>query len=176
MIDRFTRMGAPHMANAEVAPELHIVRTDLAQSLGLLCIGAAGAATLNVTVPRSWLDHLTGSSIGSILTLSVLAVLIAVCSEADAFIASSLTQFSLTARLAFMVVGPAIDMEGDHVGRFQQLVEAGAAAGVAERRQQKANQDANDANDHQQLNQSKPFANWRWTNHVTSLDQILGQI
>ncbi len=36
--------------------------------------------------------------------------MLAVCSEADAFIASSLTQFSLTARLAFMVVGPGVDV------------------------------------------------------------------
>jgi hypothetical protein len=84
---------------------------DLAQSLGLLCVGAAGAAALNVAVPRSWLDGLTHSSLGSLLALGALAVLIAVCSEADAFIASSLTQFSLTARLAFMVVGPAIDVK-----------------------------------------------------------------
>ncbi len=84
---------------------------DLAQSLGLLCIGAAGAATLNVVLPRRWLDGLAGSAVGSVIALSLLAVLIAVCSEADAFIASSLTQFSLTARLAFMVVGPAIDVK-----------------------------------------------------------------
>jgi uncharacterized membrane protein YraQ (UPF0718 family) len=84
---------------------------DLAQSLGLLCIGAAGAATLNVTVPRRWLDGLSGSPLVSLITLSLLAVLIAVCSEADAFIASSLIQFPLTARLAFMVVGPAIDVK-----------------------------------------------------------------
>ena len=84
---------------------------DLAQSLGLLCIGAAGAATLNVAFPRRWLDGLAGTEVGSIVALSLLAVLIAVCSEADAFIASSLTQFSLAARLAFMVVGPAIDVK-----------------------------------------------------------------
>ena len=84
---------------------------DLAQSAGLLCIGAAGAATVNVTLPRSWLDGLAGTTAGSIVALSLLAVLIAVCSEADAFIASALTEFSLTARLAFMVVGPAIDVK-----------------------------------------------------------------
>jgi hypothetical protein len=33
-------------------------------------------------------------------------VALAVCSEADAFVAASLSQFSLTARLVFMVVGP----------------------------------------------------------------------
>jgi uncharacterized protein len=84
---------------------------DLAQSLGLLCIGAASAAFLNVAVPRSWLDGVAGNAVLGVLALSVLAVLLAVCSEADAFIASSLTQFSLTARLAFMVVGPAVDVK-----------------------------------------------------------------
>jgi uncharacterized membrane protein YraQ (UPF0718 family) len=84
---------------------------DLGQALGLLVIGAASAAFLNVTVPRTWLDHLARTDVGGVITLSVLAVLLAVCSEADAFIASSLTQFSLTARLAFMVVGPAVDVK-----------------------------------------------------------------
>ena len=84
---------------------------DLAQALGMLTIGAASAAFLNVTVPRSWLDHLAGNAIAGIVALALLAVVLAVCSEADAFIAASLTQFSLTARLAFMVVGPAVDVK-----------------------------------------------------------------
>jgi uncharacterized membrane protein YraQ (UPF0718 family) len=46
-----------------------------------------------------------------VLTLGLLAVLLAVCSEADAFVAASLVQFSPTARLAFMVVGPAVDVK-----------------------------------------------------------------
>ena len=45
------------------------------------------------------------------LILGLLAVLLAICSEADAFVAASLTQFSLTARLAFMVVGPIVDVK-----------------------------------------------------------------
>jgi uncharacterized protein len=36
---------------------------------------------------------------------------LAICSEADAFVAASLTQFSPTARLAFMVVGPVVDVK-----------------------------------------------------------------
>ena len=39
------------------------------------------------------------------LVLGVLAVLVALCSEADAFVAAGLKQFSLTARLAFLVTG-----------------------------------------------------------------------
>jgi uncharacterized membrane protein YraQ (UPF0718 family) len=38
-------------------------------------------------------------------------VVLSICSEADAFVAASLTQFSLTARLAFLVVGPMVDLK-----------------------------------------------------------------
>ncbi len=84
---------------------------DLAPALALLVVGAAAAATLKSAVPQTWLDHLDGSPLLGVVVLSLLAVLLAVCSEADAFIAASLTQFSLTARLAFMVVGPAVDVK-----------------------------------------------------------------
>jgi uncharacterized membrane protein YraQ (UPF0718 family) len=46
-----------------------------------------------------------------VLALAVLAVLLSICSEADAFVAASLQEFSLTARLAFLVVGPMIDLK-----------------------------------------------------------------
>ncbi len=84
---------------------------DLAQAVGLLVVGAAAAATLNVVVPRSWLDTLGGNAVEGVVALSVLAVVLAVCSEADAFVASSLSQFSMTARLAFMAVGPVVDVK-----------------------------------------------------------------
>src|SRR6266542_1094792 len=48
---------------------------------------------------------------GPLLALAGLAVVMAICSEADAFVAASLTQFSLTARLAFMVVSPMVDVK-----------------------------------------------------------------
>lgn len=84
---------------------------DLAQTLGLLVIGAASAATLKAVIPQSWLGDVAGNGATAVLALAVLAVLLAVCSESDAFIAASLTQFSLTARLVFMVVGPAVDLK-----------------------------------------------------------------
>ena len=81
-------------------------RHDLFHAGGFLVVGAAVAATINVLVPRAWLDTLGGNLIVSVLVLAVFAVVVAICSEADAFVAVSLTQFPLTARLAFMVVGP----------------------------------------------------------------------
>jgi uncharacterized membrane protein YraQ (UPF0718 family) len=86
-------------------------RHDFGHAGGFLVVGAASAATLQVVVPRSLLDSVGGSGFGAVLTLGLLAVLLAVCSEADAFVAASLTQFSPTARLVFMVVGPAVDVK-----------------------------------------------------------------
>ncbi|MGJ6969773.1 permease, partial [Streptosporangium sp. G11] len=42
---------------------------------------------------------------------ALLAVLLSICSEADAFVAASMTAFSPTAKLAFLVVGPMVDLK-----------------------------------------------------------------
>nr|WP_175409651.1 permease [Streptomyces sp. TRM64462] len=84
---------------------------DFLHAGGFLVVGAAAAATFNVLVPRSLLDVFAGSPWLSVLFLALLAVVLAVCSEADAFVAASLTGFSPTAKLAFMVVGPMVDVK-----------------------------------------------------------------
>ncbi|MDQ1653334.1 MAG: uncharacterized protein QOI35_2534, partial [Cryptosporangiaceae bacterium] len=68
-------------------------------------------ATMNVAVPPSWLHAVAGMPVVSVLALALLAVVLSICSEADAFVAASLTQFSLTAKLAFLVVGPMVDFQ-----------------------------------------------------------------
>ncbi len=87
------------------------VRHDFVHAGGFLVIGGITAATLNVAVPRGFLDSVGSSLWLSVVALGALAVVLAICSEADAFIAASLSQFSLTARLAFMVVGPTVDVK-----------------------------------------------------------------
>src|SRR6266545_191447 len=84
-------------------------RTDTAQAGGYLVIGALTAATLNVGVPPKLLHAVGGQPVLSVLVLACLAVVLSLCSEGDAFVAASLTQFSYTARLAFLVVGPMVD-------------------------------------------------------------------
>ena len=78
---------------------------------GFLVLGAMAAATINVVVPERWLLTLADNPVLSVLALALLAVLLSICSEADAFVAASLSQFSLTARLAFLVVGPMVDLK-----------------------------------------------------------------
>jgi len=110
--DSLIRMPARHTAaNSRLGSFVAEARHDLLHAGGFLVLGAAFAATVNVVVPRSWLDTLGGNLIVSVLILAVFAVIVAICSEADAFVAASLSQFPLTARLVFMVVGPAIDVK-----------------------------------------------------------------
>ena len=78
---------------------------------GFLVIGAAAAATINVVVPEAWMQTLADNPVISVLALAALAVLLSICSEADAFVAASLSQFSLTSRLVFLVVGPMVDLK-----------------------------------------------------------------
>ncbi|MFE9442886.1 permease [Streptomyces sp. NPDC006602] len=87
------------------------VRHDVMHAGGFLVIGAMAAATLKAVVPQEWLRVAAEHPVVSVLALAILAVLLSICSEADAFVAASLTQFSLTARLTFLVVGPMIDLK-----------------------------------------------------------------
>ncbi|MFD0687474.1 permease [Actinomadura fibrosa] len=87
------------------------MRHDIMHAGGFLVVGGAAAATINVAVPAAWVDGVAGVPWVPVLVLALLAVLMSICSEADAFVAASLTQFSPTARLAFLVVGPMVDLK-----------------------------------------------------------------
>jgi hypothetical protein len=86
-------------------------RHDFLHAGGWLVLGGMTAATLQVVVPRSVLDTLGGNEVLSVVTMATLAVILAICSEADAFVAVGLSQFSLTSRLVFLVVGPVVDLK-----------------------------------------------------------------
>lgn len=86
-------------------------RHDFLQAGSYLVVGAAAAAVLRVAVPPWVFEHLAGSLILGVLTMAVLAVALALCSEADAFVAASLTMVPLLPRLVFLVVGPAVDVK-----------------------------------------------------------------
>ncbi len=87
------------------------VQHDFLSAGGYLVVGGLTAAALNVLVPREWLQAVAGHAVFSVLFMAGLAVILAICSEADAFVAASLTQFSLTSRLTFLVVGPTVDVK-----------------------------------------------------------------
>ncbi len=87
------------------------VRHDFVHAAGFLVLGAMIAAAINTFVPREIIDSVAGNAVLAVVTLAVFAFVVALCSEADAFVAASLSAFSDTAKLVFMVVGPAMDVK-----------------------------------------------------------------
>jgi uncharacterized membrane protein YraQ (UPF0718 family) len=86
-------------------------RQDLVDAGGFLVIGGLTAAVLNVVVPREWINTLGEQMVLGVIVMAVLAVVLALCSEADAFVAASLSALPLLPRLVFLVVGPAVDLK-----------------------------------------------------------------
>ncbi|WP_410648976.1 permease [Amycolatopsis sp. cmx-4-54] len=86
-------------------------RGDLVEAGGFLVLGAMIAAAMNVLVPAKWFGVLGEQIVLGVLVMAVLAVVLALCSEADAFVAASLTAMPLLPKLVFLVVGPAIDVK-----------------------------------------------------------------
>ncbi|MDQ4104468.1 MAG: permease [Actinomycetota bacterium] len=90
---------------------VNTARHDLVSSGGFLVLGGLTAAALNVLVPASWMAALAGQVLLGIAVMALLAVVLALCSEADAFVAASLSAVPLLPRLVFLVVGPAVDVK-----------------------------------------------------------------
>jgi uncharacterized membrane protein YraQ (UPF0718 family) len=74
-----------------------------------LVLGAAVAAALQTFVPQSVIASVAGSPVVDLLAMMLLAFVLSLCSESDAFVAASFVQFGLGAQLAFLVFGPMLD-------------------------------------------------------------------
>ncbi|MFL0239028.1 permease [Mycobacterium sp. SMC-17] len=86
-------------------------RHDFLQSAAYLVVGAGAAAVLRAAVPSWVFEQVAGNLVVGVVTMALLAVVLALCSEADAFVAASLTMVPLVPRLVFLVVGPAVDVK-----------------------------------------------------------------
>jgi hypothetical protein len=105
------RRGAHDHGESTAQAFLGSVRHDFIHAAGFLVLGAMIAAAINTFVPRSIIDGVAGNVVLAIVSMAVFAFVVALCSEADAFVAASLSAFSDTAKLVFMVVGPAMDVK-----------------------------------------------------------------
>jgi uncharacterized membrane protein YraQ (UPF0718 family) len=74
-----------------------------------LVLGAAIAAALQTALPQDVLSGVAGAPVIGALALMGMAVVLSLCSEADAFVAVSFTAFPLGSQLAFLVLGPVVD-------------------------------------------------------------------
>jgi uncharacterized membrane protein YraQ (UPF0718 family) len=106
------RLPKTHDANASrwtVFTEA--ARHDFLTAASYLVLGAAAAAALRVLLPPWVFEHLAGHLVLAVVMMALLAVVLALCSEADAFVAASLTAIPLLPKLVFLVVGPAVDVK-----------------------------------------------------------------
>ncbi len=113
--------GEPHAHKGNrMSTFVDVAAKDLLHAGGYLVVGALAAATLQLVIPRSVINAVADNEWQSVLIFAALAVLLSICSEADAFVAAGLPGFSLSSRLVFLVVGPVIDLKliALHAGVF----------------------------------------------------------
>jgi hypothetical protein len=76
-----------------------------------LIIGAAIASVFNTAINKEVLLPLASNHLLSTTGMMILAGLLSLCSTSDAFVAANFLTLPLTAKLAFMVFGPMMDMK-----------------------------------------------------------------
>jgi hypothetical protein len=92
---------------------LESVLQEMRELGGVLVIGSAIAAVIQVFAPREVVLALGQGPITSILTMMLLAAIVSICSTVDAFFALSFSSmFTTGSLLAFLVFGPMIDLKG----------------------------------------------------------------
>jgi len=76
-----------------------------------LILGACAAGLFKVFLPQQWLSFVSTNLWMAVPAMMGLAVLMSICSEADAFVAASLSMFPRPALLAFLALGPMLDLK-----------------------------------------------------------------
>lgn len=85
---------------------------ELRELGGILIMGSAIAALIQVFVPRDLIINLGQGTISSILAMMLLAAVVSICSTVDSFFALSFAStFTSSSLLAFLVFGPMIDLK-----------------------------------------------------------------
>ena len=102
-----------HLTPARKVLQVFIQAIDEFFDMGrYLIFGCLFAAIVQVYVPTRILTSISASPVLAILLLMFLAFLLSLCSDADAFIgASLLSSFGLAPVLAFLVIGPMLDIK-----------------------------------------------------------------
>ncbi len=98
------------------ADRLRLMVDNIIQELrelgGILILGSAVAAIVQIAVPREVVLGLGQGQVSSIVAMMVLACVVSICSTVDSFFALSFAStFTTGSLLAFLVFGPMIDLK-----------------------------------------------------------------
>jgi len=97
--------------NNKLLAILRHTATEFLSMARFLVFGGIVAAAFKTFLPPEILAAFAGSPALAIAGLMLLAVLLSICSEADAFVAASFGSFPAMAKIAFMAVGAMVDLK-----------------------------------------------------------------
>ncbi len=98
-------------SSSRVASILFHTAAEFLSMSRFLIFGAVVAAGFKTWLPPETVEWFTGNPFIAVGGLMLLAILLSICSEADAFVAASFASFPLGAKVAFMAVGPMVDLK-----------------------------------------------------------------
>ena len=90
---------------------LRCASSDFLDVAFYLVIGAAVTSLFNTAVNKSLIEPLAGNSLAATPAMMLLAIVLSLCSTSDAFIAANFSLFPLASKLAFIVLGPMMDIK-----------------------------------------------------------------
>ncbi|MGA1868344.1 MAG: permease [bacterium] len=105
--------GVPYTLCSRIALAIRHAADDFFDIGRFFVIGAFIAGVLQAFVARSTFASMSAIPVVSIILMMGLAIALNLCSEADAFVAASFrrTPVPLSAQMAFMVLGPMLDVK-----------------------------------------------------------------
>lgn len=106
------KMAHEHEHHSKWEHMLETFVTEFYTTFKLLLVGAAIAATTQTIVPRSLIEGIGSSPVLSIVAMLVLAFVVSICANIDAFFALAYAQtFTVGSIVSFLVFGPMVDMK-----------------------------------------------------------------
>lgn len=95
----------------KIASALHHAMADFLDMAKVLILGSMVAAAFKAYVPVSVVMAMENDLALAIPGMMGLAVVLSLCSQADAFVAASFSTFPQAAKLAFLALGPMLDLK-----------------------------------------------------------------
>ncbi len=116
MDDSLLKMENQKQKKEALSRKLNLFLDNVTQELrdlgGILVLGSAIAASIQVFIPREIILNIGQDTITSIIAMMVLASVVSICSTVDSFFVLSFSSTFTTASLvAFLVFGPMIDIK-----------------------------------------------------------------
>lgn len=97
--------------NARLVHAMRTAMRDFLDTAVYFSIGVMITSVFNTQVDQTQIQNLAGNDLVAVPSLMGLAFVLALCSTSDAFIAAPMATFSIGAKLAFLVLGPMLDVK-----------------------------------------------------------------